>query len=117
MDTQCHTPTSAYNPESNGLAERCVQQIKDVLKKAKKKPSAQELREMLFNINNHVQRGEEGSAAQRFFRRGVRTLLPNSIVREIDHRQLIKARHEKQSRIAMEKADLPRIHSSPKIRL
>ena len=98
-----HTPTSAYNPESNGHAERGVRQIKDVLKKAKRKPSAQELREMVFNINNHVQRGDAGSAAQRFFRRGVRTLLPNSIVREIDHRQLIKARHEKQTRIATEK--------------
>ena len=98
-----HTPTSAYNPQSNGLAERGVRQIKDVLKKTKKKPTAQDLREMVFNINNHEQKGDAGSAAKRFFRRGVRTLLPNSIVREIDHRSLIKARHDKQTRIAEEK--------------
>ena len=54
-------------------------------------------------INNHVQNDGTGTAAQRFFRRGVRTRLPNSIVREIDHRQLIQKRHEKQVKIATEK--------------
>ena len=54
-------------------------------------------------INNHVQSDGSGTAAQRFFRRGVRTLLPNSIVREVDHRALIKKRHEKQMKIAQEK--------------
>ena len=58
---------------------------------------------MVFSINNHVQRGNSGSAAQRFFRRGVRTRLPNSIEREIDHRQLIKSRHEKQLKLALAK--------------
>ena len=46
-----HSPSSAYNPTSNGLAERGVRQIKDVLKKIKKKPSNSELREWVFMIN------------------------------------------------------------------
>ena len=98
-----HTASSPYNPQSNGLAERGVRQIKDVLRKIKKKPSKDELREWVFMINNHVQSDGSGTAAQRFFRRGVRTRLPNSIVREIDHRQLIQKRHEKQVKIATAK--------------
>ena len=49
-----HNHSSAYNPSSNGLAERGVRQLKDVLKKVAK-PSAEQLREIIFNINNHVQ--------------------------------------------------------------
>ena len=98
-----HSPSSAYNPSSNGLSERGVRQIKDVLKKIKKKPTNSELREWVFMINNHVQQDGSGTPAQRFFRRGVRTMLPNSIVREVDHRALIKKRHEKQVKIAQEK--------------
>ena len=58
---------------------------------------------MVFDINNHIQKGNAGSAAQRFFRRGVRTKLPNSIDREINHRQMIKSRHEKQVALALSK--------------
>ena len=80
-----------------------MRQIKDVLKRVGKKPTSKELREWTFMINNHVQNDGSGTAAQRFFRRGVRTLLPNSIIREVDHRALIKKRHEKQMKIATQK--------------
>ena len=80
-----HVTTSAYNPTSNGLAERGVRQIEDVIKMSKKKPSVSELREYVFSINNHEQ-VQGGSAAQRFFRRGVKSKLPNSIIRELDHK-------------------------------
>ena len=43
-----HSPSSAYNPSSNGLSERGVRQIKDVLKKIKKKPTNSKLREWVF---------------------------------------------------------------------
>ena len=56
----------------------------------------------MFDINNHVQ-NSCGSASERFFKRGPRTILPNSINREIEHRNLIKARHQKQERIEKEK--------------
>ena len=93
--------SSAYNAKSNGLAERGVRQIKDVLKKVKK-PSKEKLRELVFDINNHVQ-DSCGSASERFFKRGPRTILPNSINRQIEHQDLIKARHQKQERIAKQK--------------
>ena len=96
-----HKNSSAYNPSSNGLAERGVRQLKDVLKKVKK-PSGEKLRELIFDINNH-QQPQQGSASERFFRRGPRTVLPNSIKREVEHRSLIKARHQKQEKISKNK--------------
>ena len=63
-----HNHSSAYNPSSNGLAERGVRQLKDVLKKVAK-PSTEQLREIILNINNHVQ-PNCGTASERFFRRG-----------------------------------------------
>jgi hypothetical protein len=97
-----HVTTSAHNPTSNGLAERGVMQIKDVIKKSKKKPSASELREHVFSINNHEQ-VQGGSAAQQFVCIGVRSKLPNSIIRELDHHVLIKQRHDRRIRITQEK--------------
>ena len=38
-----------------------------------------------------------------FFRRGVKFKLPNSIIRKLGHRALIKQRHDRQIRIAQEK--------------
>ena len=96
-----HVNSSAYNPESNGLAERGVKQIKDVLKKIKK-PTKEKLLEVVFDVNNHVQ-NDSGSASERFFKRGPRTKLPNSINRQLDHQDLIRARHQKQERIARKK--------------
>ena len=44
-----------------------------------------------------------GSRAERFFRRRPRSLLPNSIKRELNHRDLIKIRHDRQMKLAMAK--------------
>ena len=52
----------------------------------------------MFYINTHKNDG--GSPAERFFRRGPRTCLPNSITRELDHVDLIKTRHAAQERLA-----------------
>ena len=53
-------------------------------------------------MNAHRQK-DQGSPHERFFRRGVRNKLPNSINREIDHRILIEKRHEKQVKLAQMK--------------
>ena len=89
-----HVKSSAYNPQSNGLAERGVRSIKDVLKK-RPGTSRQQLKEIVFNINEHIQ-PNCGSASQRFLKRSPRSCLPNSIEREIDHRILVQNRHRKQ---------------------
>ena len=86
-----HTPSSPYSPSSNGLSERGVRQIKDVLQR-NGSMSDEKLRESVFLINNHVQE-HAGSAAERFYRRRPRSVLPNSIRREVHYRDLIRDRH------------------------
>ena len=111
-----HVVTSAYNPQSNGLAERGVRQIKDVIKKTKSKPTPALLREICFSVNNHIQ-PEGGSAAERFFRRGVKSKLPNSIIRQLDHNALIKQRSDKQVRIAQQKGRSSKDEFAPEDRV
>ena len=97
-----HKKSSPYNSQSNGLAERGVRSLKDVLKK-EKTSNPEKIKQIVFNINTHIQNKDEGSAAERFLRRHPRSNLPNSIKREIEHRELIQARHKKQQRIADQK--------------
>ena len=111
-----HVVTSAYNPQSNSLAERGVCQIKDVTKKSKTKPTPAMVREFCFSINNHIQ-PEGGSAAERFFRRGVKSKLPNSIIRQLDHNALIKQRSDKQVRIAQQKGRSSKDQFAPEDRV
>merc|ERR1712030_128214 len=58
-----HINSSAYNPTSNGCAERGVQQIKSVLERVGKKNflSQEFLNFICYKINSHVSR-ETGSA-------------------------------------------------------
>ena len=99
-----HIKRSAYNAQSNGLVERGVRQVKDVLKKIgkTKKLSNEDLKEIVFDLNAHRQK-DQGSPHERFFRRRGRNKLPNTIEREIDHRILIERRHEKQVKLAQMK--------------
>ena len=64
--------------------------------------SDEKLRESVFLINNHVQE-HAGSAAERFYRRRPRSVLPNSIRREVHYRDLIRDRHRKQVALAKAK--------------
>ena len=50
------------------------------------------LREILFDINNHD--------------RKLRSNLPNSIEREVQHKDMVKIRHEKQKNIAKKKGKM-----------
>ena len=93
-----HVHSSAYTSSSNGLAEAGVRQLKQILSK-EPRLTAPELQDLVFHINNRVQSPTLGSAAMRFFRRGPRTILPNSIQREISHREMVRSRHQKQLQI------------------
>ena len=77
-----------------------MRQVKDLLKKIgkTKRLSNEDLKEIVFDLNAHRQK-DQGSPHERFFRRGVRNKLPNSIEREIDYRVLIERRHEKQVKL------------------
>ena len=63
-----HCVSSAYNPQSNGAAERGVASIKAVLTKMGKKGqlTQEELDTIVFKLNGH-QTAKEGSLLERFY--------------------------------------------------
>ena len=63
------------------------------------------LQRICFKVNNYVQDGITGSAAERFFRRKPKSLLPNSIEREVDWRSMITERTNKQAKLATSKKE------------
>ena len=99
-----HVLTSPYNSKSNGGVERSIRSIKDVLRKDKiNKVTQQKLDEITYLLNQHPQRGEEGTPAERFFGRSPRSVLPNSLTRFVDHSRLIENRKARQISLAMRK--------------
>ena len=96
-----HCVSSAYNAQSNLAAEKGVQQIKTLLTKLgrKSKIEEDELEEIVFRINSHVQQGE-GSALDRFFICSIKIYIPKLIKRQIDHQALIQARKERQLKLS-----------------
>merc|ERR1711867_419384 len=88
-------PSSCYNSQSNSLAERAVQSVKNCLKKSAERFTKLHLMEMVFAINTTESSEGKGSPAMRFFGRALRTNLPNSIGPEIDSKELIRKRIQK----------------------
>ena len=96
-----HIKSSAYNPASNGAAERGVGQIKSLLEKLGKKSllSQDYLNMIVFKINSHVTRNQ-GSALMRFFGREVVTYMPTLVKKRFDQAALIQKRAEQQMQVA-----------------
>ena len=84
--------SSAYNSQSIGLVERSVRTIKEILKK-NGHLSQLMLDEQVFTINARED-GVRGSNNSRFYGRGVRSGLPNSLDLFIDWKEDIKKRGE-----------------------
>ena len=94
-----HVHTSPYNSKSNGGVERSIRSIKDVLRKQEiKKVTQEKLDEITYLINQHPQKGEEGTPG-----RSPRSVLPNSLTRFVEHHQLIERRKARQVSLAMRK--------------
>ena len=86
--------SSAYHPQSQGLVERSVRSLKDILAKSETKNMNQtDLNERLYALNC-IEQGEQGSAMSRFLGRATRTMIPNSLRRAIDWRRQIQRRGE-----------------------
>ena len=84
--------SSAYNPSSNALVERSVRTLKDLLKKVG--PVSQlQLGEMIFCSSSREQEEGQGSPISRFLGHGVRTGLPKSVNRHIDHKVSLAHNH------------------------
>merc|ERR1712030_268530 len=81
-----HIKSSAYNPASNGAAERGVGQIKGLLEKLGRKSllSQDSLNKLVFKLNSKVT-SNQGSALQRFFGRDVSTYQPALMRKKFDH--------------------------------
>jgi hypothetical protein len=89
--------SSAYNPSSNGLVERSVRTLKQLLKKCGPINQLQ-LREMIFCSNSREQEGGQGSPLSRFLGHGVRTGLPNSLDRNLNWNHMMSIRAEQHQR-------------------
>ena len=98
-----HIKSSANHSKSNGLVESGVKSLKRVMKRDEKVPSSERLKQICFQVNNNVSDENAGSPNERFFRRRPKSCIPNSIKQELDHRTLVKARHEKQVQLAKAK--------------
>merc|ERR1711895_64986 len=85
-------PSSCYHSQSNSLAERAVQSVKNCLKKSAEWFTKLHLMEMVFAINTTESSEGTGSPAMRLFDRALQTNLPNSIGPEIDSKELIRKR-------------------------
>ena len=75
-----------------------LRSLKEVLKE-EKILSQEKIKQIVFYIITHIQNEKEGSAAERFLRCHICSNLPNSIKRELEHHELMQAKHRKQKRI------------------
>ena len=64
-----HKPASAYHPQSNSLAERGVQSVKNCLRKSSSRFTKTHLDEITFAINSTASSEGTGSANECFFGR------------------------------------------------
>ena len=94
-----HHQTSAYHPASNGLVERGVRSLKDILKKVQGPITKSLIDEITFSLNNHPS-AYEGTPNQRFLGRSPRSNLPNSMKKFVDREDLVRNRLMKQQRLA-----------------
>ena len=71
--------SSCYNSQSQGLIERKVGVLKDLLKKCGSSLSQLQIDELIFEVNSREEQGDKGSAMARFLGRGLRNKIPNSV--------------------------------------
>ena len=81
-----HEQSSSYNPTSNGLAERSVGVVKNMLKK-EGAVKGDRLERLMFTLNAMSRESGAGSALDHFLGRSVKSHLPNASHKVISFRQ------------------------------
>ena len=69
-------------------------------------------KELTFEVNNHVQNEKKGSAAERFFRRKPKNMLPNTMERELDWKTMLEERQKEETKLGNKerKKELGEVH-------
>ena len=88
--------SSAYNPASNGAAEKAVQDVKKVLKKQDGKA---DIGEIIAGLNNTVRTTLGITPAELFIGRKIRTKTRGSMRREVDLARAKRKRIQEQERM------------------
>ena len=109
--------TSAYRSAYNGNVESAIGQIRTTVERISQLTDSV-LMKVVFAINTVPSQDGSGTPASPFFRRGLRTLLPNSLDREVDRRDLIKKRADKQMKLYLKKgrSTADQFHVGDKVR-
>ena len=94
--------TSAYRSSSNGNVERAVRQICSAAERIGVL-NQETLMKIIFSLNTSPAQDGSGSPSARFFGRGLRTSLPNSVDKEVNRRDLIKRRYDSQMKLYLKK--------------
>ena len=92
-----HHLTLAHHSSSNGDAEAGVKSIKTVLLKVGK-VTEQLVAEACFNHNNMASPSGEGTPAERFFRRGIRSILPNYYKKNLNTEDMVQIRQNRKEK-------------------
>ena len=66
------------------------------------------LTEMMFILNRNSAQDGSGSPSEKFFRRRPCSNIPNSLRRDIDHRELQASRHRAMEKLALRKGNRDR---------
>ena len=85
--------TSPYRSQSNGLIEKTVGKVKNSLERIGQ-ISKDILSKVVCEIISTPHQDGTDSPSSKYFGRGVRSYLPNSVNREIERRQLVKKRQD-----------------------
>ena len=67
------------------------------------------LTEMMFILNRNSNKDDSGSPSEKFFRRRPRSSMPNSLRRDINHRELQASRHRAIEKLALKKGNKDKI--------
>ena len=105
----CHTVISAYNHQSNGQAERGIQDINKIIHR---NGSKKQLEELLLSLNSRDRLNGNGTPIKLLFKHNVWFPLPNSCSERVDLQENLSKSRQIQEILAKKRAGSIDIHSA-----